>query len=270
MPISPRRTSASPWAASRPSSRSTTIESAGMEHGRGRPDQARSRRRADPPAARPLRAGRVAALRPGQMVSGRAAAALGVRALLAQGRQADLAEPGADRDREDATATRVDRRRASLHRGSLAARLGIAAEHVLPAFEDPAERMLKEGELPANVDPRDPEDRRSGRARAHHARASSALSAPTGYVLPVQRWTAQASAGWISEALAAAPRPAVPGAGRFADRLPAAARVAAAHRAERLAASGARPIRSPSAARCPIRPRRRRFAPTTGRQALRA
>ena len=49
------------------------------------------------------------------MVSGRAAAALGVRAVLAQGRQADLAEPGADRGRgqhRDA----VERRRASVHR----------------------------------------------------------------------------------------------------------------------------------------------------------
>ena len=46
-----------------------------------RPDQAHPRRRADPPPARPLRAGRPAALRPGQMVSGRTAAALGLLAL---------------------------------------------------------------------------------------------------------------------------------------------------------------------------------------------
>ena len=45
------------------------------------PDQAHPRRRADPAAARPLRARRPAALRPGQMVSGRAAAALGLRAV---------------------------------------------------------------------------------------------------------------------------------------------------------------------------------------------
>ena len=51
-----------------------------MEHRGGRPDQAHPRRRADPPAARPLRAGRASALRPGQMVSGRAAAALGLLA----------------------------------------------------------------------------------------------------------------------------------------------------------------------------------------------
>ena len=53
----------------------------GMEHRRARPDQAHPRRRTDPPPARPLRAGRPPALRPGQMVSGRAAAALGVRAV---------------------------------------------------------------------------------------------------------------------------------------------------------------------------------------------
>ena len=63
----------------------------GMEHRGGRPDQARPRRPADPPPARPLRARRAAALRAGQMVSGRGAAALGVLAALAHGRQADLA-----------------------------------------------------------------------------------------------------------------------------------------------------------------------------------
>ena len=35
-------------------------------------------------------------------------------------------------------------------------RLGIMADYVLPAFEDPADRMLKEGELPDNIDPSNP------------------------------------------------------------------------------------------------------------------
>ena len=77
----------------------------GMEHGGARSDQAYPRRRTDPPAAQSLRAGRPAALRPGQMVSRRAFAALGVLAVLAQRRRADLARSGADRARSgDATA----------------------------------------------------------------------------------------------------------------------------------------------------------------------
>ena len=82
---------------------------------------------------------------------------------------------------------------------SLAGRLGIAANHVLPAFEDPAERMLKEGALPANIDPADPKiDDPIERARIMREYERH-LSVPSGYVLPVQRWTAQASGGWISE-----------------------------------------------------------------------
>ena len=82
---------------------------------------------------------------------------------------------------------------------AIASRLGIDAEYVQPAFEDPAERMLKQGELPENVDPSDPkiddpvERDRIMRTFERH------LAAPAGYVLPVQRWTAQAAPGWISE-----------------------------------------------------------------------
>jgi uncharacterized protein (DUF2126 family) len=82
---------------------------------------------------------------------------------------------------------------------AVAARLGIRAEHVLPAFEDPAQRMLKEGELPENIDPADPkiddpvERSRIMRTFERH------LSVPSGYVLPVQRWGAKAGGGWISE-----------------------------------------------------------------------
>ncbi len=61
------------------------------------PDQARPRRRPDPPAARRLRPQWLPALRPGQMVSGRKPAALDLLALLAQGRRADLARRQSDR-----------------------------------------------------------------------------------------------------------------------------------------------------------------------------
>jgi uncharacterized protein (DUF2126 family) len=82
---------------------------------------------------------------------------------------------------------------------NLAGKLGIVSDHVLPAFEDPAERMLKEGALPANIDPSDPKiadpDERARIMREFERH----LSAPAGYVLPVQRWGAQAGRGWISE-----------------------------------------------------------------------
>jgi uncharacterized protein (DUF2126 family)/transglutaminase-like putative cysteine protease len=82
---------------------------------------------------------------------------------------------------------------------AIASRLGIDAEFVQPAFEDPAERMLKQGELPENIDPSDPkiddpvERDRIMRSFERH------LGAPAGYVLPVQRWTAQAGPSWLSE-----------------------------------------------------------------------
>jgi uncharacterized protein (DUF2126 family)/transglutaminase-like putative cysteine protease len=80
----------------------------------------------------------------------------------------------------------------------LSARLGIA-DYVQPAFEDPVDRMLQDGELPANVDPSDPKiDDPHERARIMRAFARR-LGAPAGYVLPIQRWTAQAKPGWASE-----------------------------------------------------------------------
>jgi uncharacterized protein (DUF2126 family)/transglutaminase-like putative cysteine protease len=83
--------------------------------------------------------------------------------------------------------------------GRMAARLGIAGEYVVPAFEDPAELLRREGELPENVDPTDPRiDDPQERARIMRA-FERRMSAPAGYVLPVQRWNAQAGPGWISE-----------------------------------------------------------------------
>ena len=77
--------------------------------------------------------------------------------------------------------------------------LSVPRENVLPAFEDPAEWIIKEGNLPENVTPEnskltDPEE------RARIAKVfERGLNTPSGYVLPVQRWQARASSRWISE-----------------------------------------------------------------------
>src|SRR5712691_2148130 len=82
---------------------------------------------------------------------------------------------------------------------AIAARLGDDADYVQPAFEEPAERMLKQGERPDNVDPAEPKlDDPIERDRIMRT-FDRQLGAPAGYVLPVQRWTAQAAPGWISE-----------------------------------------------------------------------
>jgi len=83
--------------------------------------------------------------------------------------------------------------------GQVAQRLGIAPHFVQPAYEDPVDRMVKEGELPANIDLADPKiDDPKERARIIRL-LESRISQPAGFVLPVQRWTSQAAPGWISE-----------------------------------------------------------------------
>ncbi len=84
--------------------------------------------------------------------------------------------------------------------GGIAEALGIEAEMVVPAYEDPGEWILKEANLPDNVDPansklKDPEER-SRIARVFER----GLTEPTGYVLPVQAWNSRATGRrWISE-----------------------------------------------------------------------
>jgi uncharacterized protein (DUF2126 family)/transglutaminase-like putative cysteine protease len=83
----------------------------------------------------------------------------------------------------------------------VAARLEVGAPAVVPAYEDPWHFIGQERKLPENLDPAtnkldDP------MARARLARVfERGLSKPVGYVLPVQRWNAQAADArrWISE-----------------------------------------------------------------------
>ncbi|MBV8746032.1 MAG: transglutaminase family protein, partial [Xanthobacteraceae bacterium] len=99
----------------------------------------------------------------------------------------------------EATAHNADIADAHAFVRHVADKLAVAPQYVQPAFEDPADRMLKEGELPANIDPADPQiDDPQERARILRL-IESRVSEPAGFVLPLRRWTAQASPGWTSE-----------------------------------------------------------------------
>ncbi|WP_323784368.1 transglutaminase family protein [Thalassovita sp.] len=82
----------------------------------------------------------------------------------------------------------------------IAETLGVDADMVQPAFEDPAEWIVKEGNLPENVTPqnsklKDPEER--NRIARVFGRG---LTDPAGYVLPIQRWQSKATGHvWRSE-----------------------------------------------------------------------
>lgn len=83
----------------------------------------------------------------------------------------------------------------------IAAELDVPAENIFPAYEDPAEWLVREANLPENVTPensklKDPEER--------HRIAqvfNRGLNAPVGFVLPVQPWQARSGRRkWHSEA----------------------------------------------------------------------
>ncbi|OSP56559.1 DUF2126 domain-containing protein [Pseudoruegeria sp. SK021] len=82
---------------------------------------------------------------------------------------------------------------------TIAETLEVSGENVVAAYEDTAEWLAKEANLPVNVTPensklKDPEER--------HRLAKvfeRGLTEPSGFALPIQRWQAKATAGWRSE-----------------------------------------------------------------------
>lgn len=81
----------------------------------------------------------------------------------------------------------------------MAAELGVSGDNVLPAYEDPAEWLLREARLPANVTP---ENSELADPEARHRIAAvfdRGLTVPTGFVLPVQAWQSRAGLRWHSE-----------------------------------------------------------------------
>ena len=84
---------------------------------------------------------------------------------------------------------------------SVALKLGIPEDYVVSAYEDTAQWVLREGELPPNVDPDNPKiDDPEERARMVRT-FERGLGKPTAFILPVQTWNAEArrDGRWISE-----------------------------------------------------------------------
>ena len=82
----------------------------------------------------------------------------------------------------------------------IAVALDVGPEHVVPAYEDPGEWLLREAKLPADVTPQDSRledaEERSRIARVFER----GLTKPASYVLPVQRWQSRARGRrWLSE-----------------------------------------------------------------------
>ncbi|MFZ4806450.1 MAG: DUF2126 domain-containing protein [Hyphomicrobiaceae bacterium] len=81
----------------------------------------------------------------------------------------------------------------------IARRLGVDGDYMIPAFEDSAQWLLKEAQLPDNVDPFNAK-LEDAEERARFARVfDRGLATLAGFVLPIQRWNSRAGRGWVSE-----------------------------------------------------------------------
>ncbi len=206
-----------------------------MEYRRARAHQARLRHLADPEAARRIRRGRLPAFRPGQVVPGRAVAALGVVGVLAQGRRAGLAGPGAVRRRARAVLLH-HRGRAALHpRAGRAARFERRAyasrfrgRLVLPVARTPAAGQRR----PVRLAP----GRRTGaRAAAQGVRPAARHGDRLRAAFEAAAAIARAGRPALGNRPVVLPRRAhVPDPRRFADGLSPAARFAALGQRHRL------------------------------------
>ena len=117
--------------------------------------------------------------------------------LLARGRRADLARPGAVRRRTRATAryTAADAQRFIDASGAAARR--STRRTCMPGYEDACYYLWRERRLPVNVDPLDPRlDDPSWSARACAASSSAGSASVVGYALPLARATSAAPGRW--------------------------------------------------------------------------
>ena len=86
---------------------------------------------------------------------------------------------------------------------TIATRLDLAPECAQPIYEDPAEIILGEGNLPINLDPEDPKLKKSEERRTLARAFEQGLGQPKGFVIPLQTQQARNKQGrmfeWMTE-----------------------------------------------------------------------
>ena len=84
---------------------------------------------------------------------------------------------------------------------AIAEALDVDTSNIMPAYEDPAEWLLREGGLPANVDPENSKLENAEERQRMLRVFERGLTKPVGYVLPVQPWQVKhtSTRKWMSE-----------------------------------------------------------------------
>jgi uncharacterized protein (DUF2126 family) len=101
------------------------------------------------------------------------------------------ANPGLIADEGEQTGVTAAEAEALLR--EIAAELALDETCILPAFEDPAEWLVKEANLPVNVTPENSELKDPEARHRLAAVFNRGLTEPSGFILPVQSWQSQAS-----------------------------------------------------------------------------
>lgn len=100
---------------------------------------------------------------------------------------------------EEGTDTKPTHAQAQALLREIAADLGVPDDNILPAFEDPAEWLVREANLPPNVTPENSELKDPEARHRISAVFNRGLNDPVGYVLPVQPWQSRGRRTWLSE-----------------------------------------------------------------------
>ncbi|MCA8884229.1 MAG: transglutaminase family protein, partial [Rhodobacteraceae bacterium] len=100
---------------------------------------------------------------------------------------------------QEGTRYDVNAQKAASVLATMADVLDVPAKNILAAYEDPAEWLVKEAQLPNNVSPENSK-LKDAEERARIAKVfDRGLTDPVGYALPVQKWQTKSNSGWKSE-----------------------------------------------------------------------
>ncbi|MCI0467988.1 MAG: transglutaminase family protein, partial [Beijerinckiaceae bacterium] len=106
-----------------------------------------------------------------------------------------VAAPAGPETSSEASVALVEKQtaQAEILAAGIAEKLGIETGCILPAYEDPTTWLVKEANLPENTGPLDPKIEDPEECSRMIRTFARGITKPVGYVMPIQRWNAQAN-----------------------------------------------------------------------------